>query len=575
MAKLKESGVNKIIANLFILAITLVPLGILLGMFTFYALPHDNEILISYLQFYFYDKLIFFLPIVFLTALFYTLNASFPDSVRKAGDLKDKDIVNYYTKIAIVFILINLVLIEFLGNSRIFQSEKYLIQDRMVMNRKAKEEQTGKIFRQAQAYLDKKDYYKSLDLFQEILIILPDYTKAEDKVRYIEEQIIDQRQVKFKGLLNKGIGLYEKKKYNESAQILKQALDIEPSNRDALKYLNLSLQALNLNQKKVLKDEYSFLIRLYKGLTPDVRNRQQINVLMVKAKRELSLKNYLKAKSIYKQVLLINPQHYGANYYLGIINQRLSQITYYTSQNNKIFVKDTFYITTKGDMVVPEKIGKTGPFEYVFFNTSFYDIRNNRAVRKLTKKYGYYDFKNQRFEFINSFTEDKDPYYRNDIDPEIMWSFENLLKEPEKYPFTKIIKFYPYLARNQETLKKFKLKKLQDMLSVKNNSLRAFARIFSVKMNYIFLLITFFILSLSLSLIFRRKSGITKIGWISFIFLPLLAIIFDRVFTGLFYFTKRIIFIAQNYSFWAVLIAMVASYALISLFMFLLSLKRP
>ncbi len=546
MQKLKELTINKIVVNLFILLIIMIPIQIIIGYIKFYSLSYQSEVLKDFLYVYMLDKLIFYLPAIFITTLFYTINSSFPDSIKKSMNIDNKAIFSFYSKIGIVFVIFNILVIEFLSTTLLLQKEKLELKNKFVKMKNEKLKNVTTLYKEAEKYLQKKDYYKSLELYQEILIILPNYPLAKDRIKLIEEKLIIQKENKFKSLLQEGINNFNNRKYKKALKFLERALKINPNSKEALKYYNLSLQELNIKQKQLIKDRYSYLIILYKEETPEVLKRRRIYQLMKKGRTEFINKNYLNAKNIFKQILLEDTTHYGANYYLSLINQRLSQITYFTTINDKIIKSGTFYFITKDEIVVPEKLAKSDLNEYIFFNTTFYKYKDNRLIKKLTKKYGYYNHKKKKFEFINSFITDKKPYYVKNINPETMWYLNDIIDSPENFPFYKIINFFNYFVK-------------------KNKSIISFAYIIITKINFYLILILLFIFSLSFGLAIRRKTGTSKIGYISFIFLPILAIIFNKIFINLFYFTKRIIKISIMHSILGSIISLMVVYILMSI----------
>ncbi len=519
-----------------------MPAGIISGIIKFYSLPYETEVMKKFLQVYFLEKMIFFLPAILIAALFYSINSAFPDSVRENLKLSEKEILSFHSKIAIVFIGICIFIFEILSTTLIYQKEKLELKNCFIRVRKQKMKEITKLYKKAEKYLQEQEYYKSLDLYQEILIIMPGYTPAEEKIKAIEEKLRIMKEDKFKRLLSEGIKDFNNKNFKKAVISLRKALEINPKSADALKYYNLTLQELNIKQKKIIKDDYSYLISLYEGETPEVLKHRRIYKLMQKARNEFKNKNYHKAKKILKHILLEDTKHYGARYYLSLINQRLSQITYFTTINNKIYKTGRFYLTADKKIILPEKIAKSDLNEYTFFNTKFYEYKNNNFVQILKKRYGYYNHKKKRFEFIDSFIKDESPYYSKNINPEIIWYFNEIIDSPEVFPVAKIINFYRYLKERLESFDMFKY-------------------IIITKLNLYFLLIILFIISLTLGLSMRRKTGSRKIGYISFIFLPLLAIIIDKVFINLFKFTKKLIELSAIYSITGGIIVLLLFYA--------------
>lgn len=554
MKKLRELVISRIISSIFILLIVLVPAGIISGIIKFYSLPYEIEVLKKFLQVYFLEKLIFFLPAILIAVLFYSINSGFPDSVRENLKVSDKEILSFHSKIAILFIGICIFIFEILSVTLIYQKEKLEIKNCFIKVRKQKIKEITKIYKEAERYLQEQEYYKCLDLYQEILIIMPKYTPAEEKIKAIEEKLRIMKEDEFKRLLSEGIKEFNNKNFKKATIYLRKALEINPKSAEAVKYYNLTLQALNIKQKKIIKDDYSYLISLYKSETPEVLKHRKIYKLMQQARIEFKKRNYLKAKKILKNILLENTRHYGAQYYLSLINQRLSQITYFTTINNKIYKTGRFYITSDKKIILPEKIAKSDLNEYTFFNTSFYEYKNNSFVQILRKRYGYYNHEKKRFEFIDSFIKDENPYYNKNINPEIMWYFNEIIDSPELFPVAKLINFYKYLTDRLE-------------------SPEIFRYIVITKLNLYFLLIILFIISLTLGLNIARRAGTRKIGYISFIFLPLLAIIIDRIFINLLYFTKKLIRLSSAYSV-SVSITIIALFYLVFFVLFMFASTR-
>jgi len=515
--------------NIFILLVIFVPVGIVLGIIEFYSTEYQNEVIKIFLQTYLIEKLIYFLPAILIASLFYAINAYFPDTAKEKMEITNNDISRQGLTTSIILILITIIIAELLNTTLIYKKEVLLLKDKHYKIQLTKNKEILQKEKLANSLIKEKKYNGALHIYREIHLMMPNYEHADEKIKFLKEKIYLENEHKFDDALDQGKLNYSKGNFKAALKYISDSLAIKPQSKEAQKYYNLITQQLNIKQKKLVKDEYNKTVKLISEYIPEIDKRRKITELGQIGQKLFKEKEYNESAKYFKKILEIDDNNYDANYYLGLIVQRLMEISHYTNIKDKIIKKDCFFImTNEGILLHTKTLGKYYGENYYFYDNDIYSFYNSVKRKIKTKKFGFYDFEKKKFKFIDSFIKDKNPIYIEGINPDTMWHLDNIINNPIEYPFYKIFSYYKYLA-------------------VKHNSKNLFLKILTIRIFYYILLLLLFMLGIASALRFRKKVKSTKIDYTKFIFLPLLAIVFDIIFKNSILFSKKIIDMSFNY----------------------------
>lgn len=496
--------------------LVLIPLSVLHSIYNFYYSPFHRELLRNYLFLDLFRNLLFFMPALFITALGYAVNASFPENeLRK---IPSAGRITFFIEIAFMFLFVMILLIETLSTTYLYRVEDIHLKDKFLKLKDDNQITILQLEKTGEEYLQDGEYYQALEKYQEALILLPGYEEAEDRIKAITKKLIDQRQMKLEKIKKTGIRSFEEKRYAIAISMFHEYLEDEPEDKEVMKYLNLSIQQTNLKRKRGIKDSYSYKIILNRDGRAEARHKNRIIDLVNIGKQQFLKNDYTKAKETFKKVLRFDLKNYDALHYLGKVNQKMEEIRYFTSSIDKIVRKNLFYINDKYKMVIKE-FWKAEHNDYIFFNTLFINLKTGKQTYK---KYGYYDEKKKKFIFVNDMIYQQNPLVVDNIDPDIIWYYRDILKDPERFSFYKVITFYKYF---RDMLKKEKV----------------FEKMVLIKINYYVLIIFLFSNFLFLFYYLRKKVKRGKVSGFDILFPAVCAIIINKIFLFTFSSLKKII----------------------------------
>lgn len=462
-------------------------------------------------------NLMLFLPALFIAAIGYAINTSLPDS--ELEKYKDKSFMWFFIEFSFIFVFIIILLFELLSTTLIYRNEYFQSRDKYLKIRDKSQHYISKLEKSADLYVNKGEYYKAIEKFQEILIIFPGYNKALDKINSITELLINKKEKKLKRLKNSGISAFNKKNYQLAINYFHDYMEIKPDDKEILKYLNLTIQQTNQKAIRIVKDKYNYKITLDHNDMAMVKYKRRIRSLIDKGKLYFKKSNYSKAKEIFKKVLRIDINNYDALHYLRKVNQKINQIQYFTGKSDKLVKTDLVFINNKYKMNIKE-IWKAENNDYIFYKTTFINLKNKKRI---SRKYGYYDNYKKKYIFINNIIKKSDPFYVENINPMLIWYYKDIIKNPEMFSVYKLAVFYKYFKNYLKNMKLFK-------------------RMILVKINFFILII--FLLTNFLFLFFylRRRVKKIKLSIFDFIFPAASVLLINKIFFSLFYAVKRIIF---------------------------------
>ncbi len=549
LEKLKRFSTNEIIKHLFILLLVLIPLGVLYSVYDFYNTSFHSDLLKGYIFLHLLEDLIFFLPVVFITAICYTINTIFPDKELKKYN--KGSIITFFIEFSFVFIFIIIFLIELLSTTLIYRTERYYSKDINVKLQNERKQVIIKLEKSANKFTQNREFYKALEKLQEVLIIFPDHYIAQDKIKRITKEIMTEKNDKLKKIMKRGVNAFEKKKYPTAIKEFNNYLNIEPYNREVLKYLNLSMQKTNKREKRIVKDEYNYKIVLNSNNEPIIRYKNKIISLISKGKKYYYTKKYDEAKKIFKTVLCTEIDNYDALYYLGKVNQKVNMVKYFTNRGDKLIKKDRDYIHHKYILKIKE-LRKANDNDYIFFNTTFIDKKTKKRV---LKRYGYYDEKKNKYIFINDIINKSNPLIIDNIDPMIAWYHDDIVKRPERFSTFRILSFYTYFK---------KYLKQEDL----------FKRIVIIKINYYVMIIFLLMNFVSLFFYLRRRVSKKGLSITDLIFPAIIAILINKFFLSMFSLIKKIVLIGEKFYPLPLILNISAYFLIVCIFMLLIQLLK-
>lgn len=517
MQKLRKYLNEKITANFFIAIFTIIFIGTFFAFLEYKSLNYNFFFL--FLIVYFSFNSIFYIPAIFQATLFYTLNANFPKIVLDEYKINEKTLVKIFSSRLIIFLFLTIFFIELISPFYFYFKEKLDLKEAILNSEKITSIEIKNILKEADNFLNKNEFYKALDIYYEILIRNPNYSLVKDKINSVREKMESENEKNFKDFYNEGLKYFNEKKYKEAAEFFRKALNIKPDSKDALKYYNLSLNEIDISKKKLIKDWYRSIITLQESESNLIFRERKINELTKEGIKEFKNKNYDRAKELFKNILKELPENYGAFYYLDLINQRLSQISYLTSINGKLIKENRFYITKDNRILFVSKLGKSFENEYLFYGAEFYNLEN--GLRKVfSKRYGYYDYKLKKFIFTDEPIKLKDAILLDNINPAVMWKYEEVIKNPEYFSLNTIFELKDYFGKSL----KLKIKNI-----ILFEGAGRVGRIILAKILLYFFIGIFYGILMDLAIIFRRRSGGLNLRGISLFFIPFLVIILSFI----------------------------------------------
>ncbi len=545
LEKLRKYSINEIFKNTFILLFTVIPIGILYFVIAFSRTDYHSALVKSYIIINFLDNLIFFLPAFFIAALVYTVNTSFgTDEIKK---YKTGNIIFFFMEFSFAYIIIIIILAGLLNSTIINKQDGLRLEDKRLKLQDRNKEAVFKLIKEADAFIEDEKYYDALERLQEILIIIPDYEPAKDRIEAILDKQNKQRIKELKRLRKIGIKFFNDKKYRAAVIKFKTYLKMKPDDKDIIKYLNLSKQEIDIEQRRLVKDKYHYKIHLDKNLAALIEHKRKINKIINSGKIHFKEKQYNRAKKEFKKILKFDINNFEALYYIRKANEKISRIRYFTNRTDKLIKNNLSYFHDKYKIFITQ-LRKAGDEDYIFYRTTFTDRKSGRAR---TYKYGYLDRKERKYKFLNDFKKDKSPLVIDNINPQMIWHFKQMSENPEKFPFHMFLSFRKYCIKY--------LKKDH----------RLFTCILMIKINYYILVIFLFINFILLFFYMRKMGSRKKIKVYNFIFLPALAILIYIIFFNLFQILKKILFLGQYFYSYSIIIN-ITYYVLLYILFFIL-----
>ena len=287
-------------------------------MFKFYKTIFHPDLLKNFITVDFLNNLLFFLSAFFIAAFAYTINVSFPDDELK--NYQTSAIITFFLEFSFVYIFIIIFFIELLSSNLMYQKDNLQLKDINLKLVDKNKNTVVKLIKDADKYIQEKKYYDALERLQEALILVPDYAEAEERVDFVSEELAEKNEKKLKELNKKGIESFNNKQYIEALEYFDKYLDIKPEDKEILKYINLTEQEINIikKEKRYLKDKYNYKVRMNRKLLS--KQKIKIHNLIEKGKKELKKKNFVKAKDLFKKVLVIDVNNFDAFYYINKAN---------------------------------------------------------------------------------------------------------------------------------------------------------------------------------------------------------------------------------------------------------------
>ncbi len=524
MEKLKKYSINELLKNSFILLITIILVGVIYAFIIFSIGDYHSGLLMDFIIKFFLDRLLFFMPAFFITVLAYTVNTSF--SSDEARQYKTNHAV-LFIEYSLVYIFITIVLVGLLSSTLMHKEETFQIKEKYLKFKDRSMNTVKAWIREADDHIADKKYIEASEKLHEVLLLLPEYRDAEDRVGYITEELSKKHIKRLKEIKKQGLALFNNKNYRNAVSIFHSYLQLNPEDREVLKYRNLAAQMTNLSERQIMKDQYSYKIKLNKDIEAFINNNKRIHKIINRGKKELKRKNFKKAKDEFKKVLKFDISNFEAMHYLKKANQEIKEIRYFTNRADKLIKKDLFYVNSNYRIKIKE-LRKAKNNDYIFYRTTF---ENKKTRRKRIYKYGYQDKKHKGFVFYNDLKRNAS-FRMDDINPEMIWYYKDLIESPEKFSLSTL--FNPFI----KSFRKYCVEVLKDR--------QLFFRVLMIKINY-FVLTLFLMINFIILFFYMRKRGEQKkAGLYKFIFLPITAILINIVFIHLFKILKKALVIGSS-----------------------------
>ncbi len=521
MKKSSEYLVKKLFLHFFILLIVSILYAVISGIINFYNTNYQADLMKLFLRTYVLNGLVFYLPAFILSFFSYTINASFP---KKLMDKLNVDSEYIFFKSFYIFLITFSFLIIFIGllTQKISDiNDKLELTNNKIKLNIQRNKQIESKFEDIDKLIKEKKFYDALDVANDIIMISPDNSTAEEKIKLLNELIRDNAEQELRKLKKDGISFYEKKKYKQALKNFIKIINIDPNDKIAKKYITIINNLLSIENQKLIKDKYTSLIYFNRKNSPVTARNRKIYQLVITGKDLFGNKKYLPAKKKFKEILKIDLYNYDARRYLEKINNKLAQINYFTNRDNKLIKKNIFYNTRYNNakyLFTIEELRKSSDNQYILFNTTIYKF--GKAPDTLKFKYGYLDFKKRKYVFLNSFMDKHiKKTYIDFIYPKILWIRENIIKNPELFPLGEIIKLKRFLQLDKTS----------------------FVRLIVVKVNYYILLLLLFFLLIPLSFHAGRKYSKAKFNFYTILFLPVFSLLIYKLYYILFFTLKNFI----------------------------------
>ncbi len=520
MKKSSEYLSKRLFLHFFLLLTVSIVYSIISGIIHFYNTNYHPDLMKLFIRTYVLNNMIFYLPAFILSVFAYTVNVSFLKKDMETLQI-DKSWIFYKSFSIFIFILGFLIIfITLLTQNLTDINDKLELENNKIFLTAKRNKIINEKFAEIENLISKKDYYQAIDRANEILMMSPGNTRAEESIKSLKQLIENSRIEKLKELHTYALKLYKEKKYKEALKYFLAILNINPDDTDAQKYINIIKSLLSLETQKQIKDRYTSLVYFTEKNSPIIRRNKQIYTLAENGKKLFREKKYTEAQKYFKNILRIDLYNYDARVYLEKINTRLSEINYFTNREGKLIKRNVFFSTrhnNKKYLFAIEELRKTPDRHYILYNTTIYIFSD--IIRTIKRKYGYLDLTKRVYIFRDSFLKENDIITIDFIYPKILWIREEILKTPEHFPIGELLK-----------LKKF--------LQIDNEN---FIKLIIIKVNYYILTLFLFFLILPLSFYMRKKSSKSRYNFLTILLLPVFSYLLYMFYTVSFYTLKNFI----------------------------------
>ncbi|MBU2258341.1 MAG: tetratricopeptide repeat protein, partial [Candidatus Omnitrophica bacterium] len=256
------------------------------------------------------------------------------------------------------------------------KSQKIINQAQKIKQRQ-NSERISYLYNDAYRYFYAKDYTKSTQAFQDILLLDPHQKESKN---YLETKIPQAiRNEKIAALNKEAIDLFNKQEYSGSANLFSEILELNPDHKEAKDYAQIKIPDLIKEQR--IRDLYreailGFSVENYdeaakafneiialdpgqiqaqeyiESKIPQILNKQKVQALYNEAIASFNNREYENANGIFNQILALDPQQINAREYLETkiplalkeqkINNLYKEALDYFSQGDYIGAKELF-----------------------------------------------------------------------------------------------------------------------------------------------------------------------------------------------------------------------------------------
>lgn len=557
MEKLEKYILNQSSKYFFMLLLVLIPVQMLLALYEFYNSSYHILLLKSYIGLSLLKAFLSFLPVLFMTPLFYTMNVCFPD--RTLRSYNTEKIIRPFFKYSLLYLAFIIILVAVFDTTIAFREEQFEIRNRELKAADRHGLAIREMEKRVQKLVEEKKYYPALEVLEDILILVPAYAPAKEQIILIRQKIDHANELYLKILKKEGEDLFRAGDFKKALDLFTRYNGINERNEEIIRYMNLCRQELNLKEKLVIKDRYKSTIRL----NPDERNMIKYNIrvkgLIDRGLDAFRQREYTRALDLFKEVLVLDVNNYDAYSYSLMVQKRIAAIRYYTNTSDKILQTGLEYRTdryqirigrlAKAEYRLHEPLSpdrteeeadrgqkeiityknmnafqralsavwsgllskvksivsrddKVHYYHYLFYNTTFTDRKTKASF---TKQYGFYDIRKKAFVFRDDLIRETGrTFTAAGLNPEFIWNYRRLIREPEKFSLQYVLSAYSYFRNNLGDLK-------------------TYSRIMTVKINYYVLIIFLFFNLLTAGFYMRRKEGEIKVRISDLIILPVLS----------------------------------------------------
>lgn len=204
------------------------------------------------------------------------------------------------------------------------------------------------LFIQAQTYFKKNDINQSDLVVKKILSVDKNHPGAQ----FYAAKIDSIKSYTFSEYYYRGIGYYKQNNYKRSLEELNKALALNPSDKEAFRYKNLAIQAIDQNEQEIKtlmreaeyfesRDQFVKANNRYRRILEIDNNNQYARDKLAYLKRYISKvveSKFLKAKILFDrddysgaigafaEILSIDPNHSASRNYLNRAQQNLASV---------------------------------------------------------------------------------------------------------------------------------------------------------------------------------------------------------------------------------------------------------